>query len=376
MSENNANKNGSNSGSVVPGLLLLGAGLIPLAGLIAGCYFMLPLEASWDAFAVGLGIIVGSLSAGAVLIGIWYAVKLLQETLIAQRKTARILLDIPLSAVQASHNQAPGNQSASAGQEELLAKISHQLAELNSNSLLTEQQKQARRKGKLQTLQVELISQTRTLIESGEMEQSRQALAELELELPDDLQVAQLRELYNANFSTAESDHIQKQTKHAQDLMSVARYDQAIELAKDLAKTYPNSDDAKKLLEKVTHEAKSYATQQRMRFVELIHEHGQAREWVKALEVAHKLIENFPDTPEAKQALESMDTLVDNARIQEVREYRNRIVDMMDRHRYLEAIEIAKYVVENYPETAAAEELRQQMPQLQELAYKSQHGKL
>jgi len=41
---------------------------------------------------------------------------------------------------------------------------------------------------------------------------------------------------------------------------------------------------------------------------------------------------------------------------------------MIERKRFAEALEVARQVVERYPETAVAEELRQQMPRLVERA--------
>jgi hypothetical protein len=63
-----------------------------------------------------------------------------------------------------------------------------------------------------------------------------------------------------------------------------------------------------------------------------------------------------------------MPTLVDNARLQEVRQLRDRFLEMIERRQYAEAVDLARHVVEHYPETAAAEELRDKMPRLEKLA--------
>ena len=56
---------------------------------------------------------------------------------------------------------------------------------------------------------------------------------------------------------------------------------------------------------------------------------------------AHRLLEIYGDSEEARNVRAMMPTLVDNARIEEVREYRDRIVEMVEQLRYAEAIELA-----------------------------------
>jgi len=162
---------------------------------------------------------------------------------------------------------------------------------------------------------------------------------------------------------------ISGQMQRASDLMSVSRFEEAAEVAENLHYKYPQSREADELLSRVQREAATFHTEKRHRLYAIIQENSQARHWKQALAGAHKLLETYADSEEAEKIRTMMPTLVDNARIQEVREYRDRIVDLMERHRYAEAIQLAKHVVENYPETAAAEELRAQMTKLRELAY-------
>ena len=150
--------------------------------------------------------------------------------------------------------------------------------------------------------------------------------------------------------------------------MAVSRFDEAVDLAKNLQDQFPALPEANKLLERVQYEAQTFTQEQCKRLYAEIQSAGEARLWKAALAAAHKLMEEFPDTPQAKQTRAIMPTIVDNTRIEEVREIRNRIVDMMERHRYSDALELANHVIENYPETAAADELRKQIVNLRELS--------
>ena len=56
--------------------------------------------------------------------------------------------------------------------------------------------------------------------------------------------------------------------------------------------------------------------------------------------------------------------LAKNARIETVREMRDRITDLIKRRRYNEAAQVARDVIDGFPETQAAVELRSQLPAL------------
>ena len=85
-------------------------------------------------------------------------------------------------------------------------------------------------------------------------------------------------------------------------------------------------------------------------------------------EEAEQLVEIFPDSPEGRQVAQKMPTLRDNAHLQEARELRDRITRLLSERQFGSALELARQVMERFPETAAAEELRQQMARLEELA--------
>ena len=63
-----------------------------------------------------------------------------------------------------------------------------------------------------------------------------------------------------------------------------------------------------------------------------------------------------------------LSTIQDNARLEEVRELRDQIRDLIERRRYADAIEYAQDLIQRFPDTKAAEELGRQMARLRELA--------
>ena len=86
-------------------------------------------------------------------------------------------------------------------------------------------------------------------------------------------------------------------------------------------------------------------------------------------------LEAYPAGPEAESVRSQMETLRSNARIEEARELRDRILEMINRRRFSEALELARDLVGRFPDTAAAAELTRQMARLEELADAERTGR-
>ncbi len=155
---------------------------------------------------------------------------------------------------------------------------------------------------------------------------------------------------------------IEDQSRRAADLMAASRFDDAVALVEGLLKKFPDHDGTRTLLTRVRHEAQTYHEEQCNRYYELIQEHALNRNWLAAVEAAHRLIHDFPDATQADEAKVMMPTLVDNARLQEVRDYRHSIRTLLMQQDFEELVKLAEYILDNYPETALAEELRTNLP--------------
>ena len=95
---------------------------------------------------------------------------------------------------------------------------------------------------------------------------------------------------------------------------------------------------------------------------------AEARQWRQALKAARLYLQTFPFGAGADAVGAMLTTMEDNARIEEVRELRDHIRDLLERRRYAEAVKCAGDVIGRFPDTRAAEELGQQMNRLRELA--------
>jgi len=167
----------------------------------------------------------------------------------------------------------------------------------------------------------------------------------------------------SATVSTETGDNsLENQTRLADDLIAASRFDDAVALVEGLLKKFPDHDSTRTLLSRVRHEAQTYHDEQCNRYYELIQEHAQNRNWVSAVQAAHRLIHDFPDSKESAEAQTMMPTLVDNARLQEVRDYREAIRDLLAHGKFADLVSLGETILENYPETALADELRTKLP--------------
>jgi len=157
-------------------------------------------ENPWTVVLQGLGIILGGWVVGAVLWAAAWLVGWQHEIALEQRKLAQVIqtaaifappppphpITIPPPQVAAGMVGAADGQAA----QQLLG----QLAELNANLLLTDEQRQAKRREQAARAVNELVARIERSIEAGELTQADEALGSLALQYPSDERPPALRE--------------------------------------------------------------------------------------------------------------------------------------------------------------------------------------
>ncbi|MCP4375736.1 MAG: hypothetical protein GY794_06120 [bacterium] len=161
-----------------------------------------------------------------------------------------------------------------------------------------------------------------------------------------------------------ESLIVSTQRQRIESLMSVAQFSNAEKLARDLLQTLPNSSEAQALVETVQRESSAFCSEQQSRLFSEFQRYSEARQWIKALDIGEQLIEKYPSSTEAQTLTESMNTVRKNAHFEEARELRDRIRDLIKRKRYPEAVEIAEDLMQRFPNTQVANQLKSLLPDL------------
>ncbi len=254
--------------------------------------------------------------------------------------------------------------TASAGGEALL----RQLRELNVNVLLSESQREMKRRYFTEREGKRLSREIERLADAGDLARAEAALERLVRLAPDYPALEDLRVRLDRARVQLEAREIAQAGKRVEDLMSLSDFDAADSLLRPLLSKYPSSVEVSALAERVAREREAFVKEQRLRLFQRVEKEAAARHWRSALAAAEELLEAYPGTAEADGLQAQLETIRENARIEEVREMRDRISDMIGRRRFDEALKLAREVILKYPDTAAADQLRGQLARLKELA--------
>ncbi|MDP6636156.1 MAG: hypothetical protein QGG42_14750 [Phycisphaerae bacterium] len=154
------------------------------------------------------------------------------------------------------------------------------------------------------------------------------------------------------------------QKKRIENMMSVAQFTRAEQLAQALLATIPDSNDAEALLETVRRESAAFRTEQQARLFAEFQKWTESRQWTKAQTVGEQLIGKYPASEEGQTVAASMATVRKNAHYEEARKLRDRIRDLIKRKRYSEAVQIAEDLIRRFPKTQVAKQLTSLLPDL------------
>lgn len=313
-----------------------------------------------------------ALAAGGCLGGVMWALAWLcrdqHRRSLSEARMASTLERLASTAARGQTSAAgPGAEFSTPPQPVAGGELLEQLREFNINILLSEQQRAAKRKHIISPLSKELAEKITQAAADGEPDQGEAHLQEL-IRIAPEWPTAQLRELIEQARLQARQRDIAEATAEAENLMSAGDFDESEAVAKGLLARYPDLEEAAGLAERVRREREAFIAEQRLSMYQAVERAASRRHWRAATEAAEVLLAAHPASPEADAVRAQMGTLRDNARLEEVRERRDRIKNLIERNRYSEAIELAQEVIESFPETAAAEDLRNQMSRLEELA--------
>jgi hypothetical protein len=251
---------------------------------------------------------------------------------------------------------------------QVLDDILAQLRQLNENILLSDEQRAAKARLRQDKLRRTLTGNARAAIDAADFARADQIIEALAEKLPGDENVQPLRERLDNARQAARGEEIDLVTRRVGDLMAVGAFDQAEAEARGLNLRYPNDPAASDLLDRVRREARMFHEERRDRMYNEVARLAEARQWRQALKAARLYVQTFPFGAGADAVGAMLTTMEDNARIEEVRELRDHIRDLLERRRYAEAVKCAGDVIGRFPDTRAAEELGQQMNRLRELA--------
>ena len=251
---------------------------------------------------------------------------------------------------------------------ELLQRVLSEMMEINANLLMSPSQRQAKGLRRQERLACDLTEAFGAALAEHAFARAEVCIKQFEDDLPDDTRLDEMRTQLSQTREAAEASDVKSASQRAADLMAVSAFDEARQAADVLLSAYPSSEPAQALVDRVGRESTAFHRDQRQRLYGEVQRNADARRWGQALDAATQLVETHPGSGEADSAGAMLTTLKDNARIEEVRGLRDHIRDMIKRRRYAEAVEVARDVMQRFPDSQAAVDLIDQIGRLEKLA--------
>ena len=358
------------------GLLGLASVLVATAGISLGIAVLAEAARADQATPVSvigsIAICVFGIGAGSALLGLGILLWRQEQTVRLNGRASQALerLSEALAAepsIRTSEEGAPPLPAA-ASDSQLLRRVLEELRQVNAALLLDEDQRRRKRLALEDRQSRELLDEARRASETSRFQDLRRIEERIRGEELDDRRREELLKCVADVEAVARRRDIRSETRRIEDLMSTAAFDTAEEAAAALVRRHPESEEVTALVERVRREHEAYAAERRQALHAEVQEHVTARRWRPALAAARRLLSECPGAPEAEAVSDQMPVLRENAQIEEVRSLRDTARDLIQRHRFGEAVRVADDILSRFPDSLAASELREQLPRLRERA--------
>ena len=193
-------------------------------------------------------------------------------------------------------------------------------------------------------------------------------LEELEVVLPGDVQMKELRERVESEQNARLEEDVRVTRTRLRQMMGAALWQQAEELVAALQAKYPGKAEAARLGEDVRREREAFERESMERLFKDIAAATERRQWRQAILAVDEFIRRYPLDERAERLRLDLPMLQENAAAQERKEQEETFKDLLKRQRYEEAILTAKAAIAKYPQSATATELNRLLPKVEELA--------
>lgn len=242
------------------------------------------------------------------------------------------------------------------------------LQDIRDNSLLSEDERRHKRQNAEERDFTQTTEAIRTLVGDGDFGRVRQLIDGLRARYPRSTRVDKIVEEIESQRERFESMDITQVTKQIEDLMTIAAWQRARQLAHQLQERHPDSTEARQLLIRLEREHKLFQDEQRRRMHAEVQRFVSRKRWEEALVAARTFVERFPGCAESEALLMQIPTLEANAQIEIRQQLESQIMNFVKHGRYIEAVGLARKVISNFPDSPQADALRAQIGRLEELA--------
>jgi tetratricopeptide (TPR) repeat protein len=266
----------------------------------------------------------------------------------------------------ANHNETKGTPANPAAPWQRILVL---LQDIRAGMLLTPRQ---RREEWLRLIEQE-ISTARALVQSltakGDFAQAAEVAASAQRKYPNETWTEELAVEVERAREQHETEDVNSYTKQVDDLISISAWERARQLVQQLIDRHPDAAEARQLMLRVEKQHRAFQVDQMRRMNAEIQRYANERKWEEALTAARTFLVRFPHSEDAETLRMQVPTLEANAQIEVRQRLEAEIMECAKQGRYIEAAQLARKIIEQYPDSPQAEVLRSQLTRLEELAH-------
>jgi len=242
------------------------------------------------------------------------------------------------------------------------------LQDINENTLLDEAGRRQKYEFQSRQERKRIFIDIDKLVQDREWAQVKALLENMQQKYPESPDVEgyikQVEELRKQAFN----EELSQTRRRVADFVAISAWDKAIRAAESLMEKHPDMPATKELLLHLRNERGRFREEQIKRMYADIQRSIGKKRWNDALSVTQQLMGKYPDSVEAETLRSQLSTLEGNAEIEKRQQLEEQIKDLIHRRNFIQARELAKYVLEHYPSSPQASALRKQITKLEELA--------
>jgi hypothetical protein len=242
------------------------------------------------------------------------------------------------------------------------------LAEVRQISLLSDADRKQFTQLHHRQRKTSMLKELFALIAAQDWARAERLLITTEREFPNDEEVRKVRSYLDHSRRLREEETLVRTAREVEELVQAHDYPTALDRTRRLVEGFPYSSDARTLHQRVEHEYEVYLESDAQRMFDDIRQHIERRSWRRALAHAMRLIEICPNHRLAVQIRPQLQTLRDNAEIEQRQEMEAQIQELIRAGRLHDAIVLGEDLLRRYPASPQAESLEVMLPRLRELA--------
>lgn len=361
---------------VLRGVLLI-AGVILLLGGCIIAFFNYNANPTEHGALVSLAAVLGGMFLGVFLMTASSIVGLLAANLQRQQaapaddvRPALERLEQSLRLLNNMQNRAEHaiSPAAEAVPGSLNGRAQQTLDQLRDFSLMSDEQRQryaARHWAHRKATHLEAIERD---VLVGNWVTAFARLDELEIVLPGDAQVTEMRERVESEQVSRLDEDVRVARGRLHQLIGAGLWQQAEELAGAVQVKYPGKEEADRLAEDVRREREAWERESMERLFRDIAAASERRQWRQALLALEEFIRRYPLDPRAEALKLDLPRLQENAAAQERKEQEEHFKELLKRQRYEEALYVGRALIARFPQSATGTELSKMLPKVEELA--------